>query len=142
MGILHCLLSYITNYYYVLFIDLLLIVSVVDCKEPADVSFGEFQFTNTTYGSTASLLCHSGYRVNDTEKVMTCADKGQWVNKLSCLSKSLSLFLSPLGPLLPPRGARVWGGGTLSRLYIFKLETSLGNRAVVLLKVCSADFRS
>ena len=111
VGILHCLPCYITNYYYVFFIDLLLIVSVVDCKEPAVVSYGEFQFTNTTYGSTASLLCYSGYKVNDTEKVMTCADKGQGVNKLSCLSKSLSLFLSPLGPLLPPRGARVWGGG-------------------------------
>ena len=53
----------------------------VDCGPPADLPHGNVTFLETIYGSIATYMCHSGYRLvgNSTR---TCLPSGLWSTEI------------------------------------------------------------
>jgi hypothetical protein len=52
-----------------------------DCGSPLNVTNGNLNYNATTFGSTASLVCDSGYDGNGT---ISCLDTGSWETPPIC----------------------------------------------------------
>ncbi|XP_060556133.1 sushi, von Willebrand factor type A, EGF and pentraxin domain-containing protein 1-like [Ruditapes philippinarum] len=62
------------------------ICSIKDCGSPFNVTNGKLHYNATTFGSTASLVCDSGYDGNGT---ISCLDTGSWETPPICSIKVL-----------------------------------------------------
>ncbi|XP_060577046.1 sushi, von Willebrand factor type A, EGF and pentraxin domain-containing protein 1-like [Ruditapes philippinarum] len=58
--------------------------SIKDCGSPLNVTNGKLQYNATTFGSTASLACETGYDGNGT---ISCLDTGSWESPPKCSIK-------------------------------------------------------
>ncbi|XP_060585532.1 sushi, von Willebrand factor type A, EGF and pentraxin domain-containing protein 1-like [Ruditapes philippinarum] len=58
--------------------------SIKDCGSPLNVTNGNLNYSATTFGSTASLVCDSGYDGNGT---ISCLDTGSWETPPRCSIK-------------------------------------------------------
>ncbi|XP_060560945.1 sushi, von Willebrand factor type A, EGF and pentraxin domain-containing protein 1-like isoform X3 [Ruditapes philippinarum] len=50
--------------------------TITDCGSPANVTNGAVTFTTTTFGSSASIACDTGY--NSSQSTVSCLDTGSW----------------------------------------------------------------
>ena len=51
--------------------------SIIFCPVPSDVSYGQVQYTNRTYGSRAEYSCEEGHQLHGIA-IRTCAADGLW----------------------------------------------------------------
>ncbi|XP_060565890.1 sushi, von Willebrand factor type A, EGF and pentraxin domain-containing protein 1-like [Ruditapes philippinarum] len=50
--------------------------TIIDCGSPENVTNGALNFTTTTFGSTAAVVCDNGYAANKTN--ISCLETGSW----------------------------------------------------------------
>ncbi|XP_060573654.1 sushi, von Willebrand factor type A, EGF and pentraxin domain-containing protein 1-like [Ruditapes philippinarum] len=65
--------------------------TIKDCGSSLSVSNGNVTFTTTTYGSSASLVCNTGYET--TKATLNCLDTGSWETS-TCTIKDCGSSLS------------------------------------------------
>ncbi|XP_060596952.1 sushi, von Willebrand factor type A, EGF and pentraxin domain-containing protein 1-like [Ruditapes philippinarum] len=64
------------------------ICSVKDCGSPLNVSNGNLNYTATTFGSTASLVCDKGFGY-DGNGTISCLNTGSWETPPNCSVKGV-----------------------------------------------------
>ncbi|XP_067929594.1 sushi, von Willebrand factor type A, EGF and pentraxin domain-containing protein 1-like isoform X2 [Watersipora subatra] len=56
----------------------------VNCGPPEEVPHGNWQYTSSNHGDTASLICEQGF-VLSTNDLLTCNQSGEWSNGPTCI---------------------------------------------------------
>ena len=80
----------------------------MDCGDLSDPSNGQVTLTGTTFGSTATYECNTGFTLMGNME-RTCQDDGNWSeNEPTCVGRSCcpvlyfySWYLEPTNPLSP-----------------------------------------
>ena len=70
-------------------------ICIPDCGDPKEIDNGKITVENdqTTYQSTASVTCDTGY--DASIESVTCQENGEWLNA-SCTIKGITIALKLL----------------------------------------------
>lgn len=68
--------------------------SAIDCGQLSAPDFGAINVTSTTFGSTASYVCNTGYRLVGAGSIRTCTATGDWSPAApTCQSKMIIVYI-------------------------------------------------
>ena len=94
---LHCI-HYITLVWYfvtcTVYICFLSVLLAVSCGTPRSIPNGQRSYSRTTYGSTVTYTCDTGYAMTAGSSTITCQSNGQWPRPPTCSRKSKVCCLS------------------------------------------------
>ena len=64
------------------------VLSVVSCGTPRSIPNGQRSYLRTTYRSTVTYTCNTGYEMSAGSSTVTCQSNGQWPTPPTCSRKS------------------------------------------------------